>query len=146
MGTLAAPTDWTWLWVDSDSGEGTSKGPSTTRSVRLVTLPSVSSQRPGLDDMRCVAERFTVLGSAGTFVTDDHDSGGDYDYSVNRIAPPLGRLADGKVALSTNAQIVAGSGGVSTGYLPDLRAAGLRVIECQLSADIDWLPGSTLIF
>ncbi|MGH1491393.1 MAG: Vps62-related protein [Acidimicrobiales bacterium] len=112
-GVLAPPTDYTFLWNDAGSGadnDGAVWQPVCPAGFASMGVVS-SVAKPGADDVRCVAERYTAVGEPGTLITNDGGSGGDRDLSVNTIGPPRGRLPNNRTAMDTGAVSVNGSQG-----------------------------------
>lgn len=112
-GVLAPPTDYTFMWNDAGSGadnDGAVWQPVCPAGYVAMGVVS-SAAKPGPDDIRCVAERYTAPGEPGTFITNDAGSGGDRDLSVNTVGPPRGRLPNNRTAMDTGAVSVNGSPG-----------------------------------
>ena len=148
--TLAPPTDYNLLWHDGGSGSDNDGAvwqpicPAGFNAMGVVSNPS----KPSLDDVRCVAERYTAVGEPGSHITDDAGSGGDLDLSVDAIAPPRSLLSGGRTALSTGAVSVNKSTGHYLAVQLPVHEDSARVLDPRLTscAPIDTqnlLPVST---
>lgn len=135
-GTLAAPTDYTFLWNDAGSGsdnDGAAWQPVCPAGFNAMGVVATSGAKPSTEDVRCVADRYSIIGEAGTFVTNDAGSGGDRDLSVNTVGAPAVRLSGGRSALGANTFQINGSKGHFLAFAPPIHTESARRLRPSLT-------------
>jgi hypothetical protein len=122
-GALAAPTGYEQIW--NDGGSGASNDGSVWRPLcpegyaALGVVTQAGYATPSTDDIRCVKNSYTVVGSIGPEITNDSGSGAGADLGVFGIAPPVALAGnDGRVPFTVGASLAC------SGYNPQVNCAG----------------------